>query len=227
MTLDHEVGDVRPPGTLTAVAVVHALLPAPWQRSVSQTAIDKRVVAGPVDVGPLGLAGDDQINRKHHGGKGKAVYAYADEAADWWGSELDREIVPGLFGENLRLSGIDVTGAEIGERWAIGPEVLVEVTMPRTPCRTFAERMKERGWVRRFSRGNRPGAYLRVLQTGQVSAGDQVRVVFRPGHGVTIGDFLPGADAAAMRTLVDAFAALGLELDPAIRRVAERAIRQG
>ncbi|GAA3624024.1 MOSC domain-containing protein [Kineosporia mesophila] len=219
--------DVLPPGRVSAVSVVHELLPVPWSRRVQGTAIDKRPVTRPVEIGPLGLAGDTQIDRKYHGGQGKAVYAYADEDADWWGAELGREITPGLFGENLRLSGIDVTGAQIGERWAIGPQVVVEVTMPRTPCRTFAERMQERSWVRRFTQVNRPGAYLKVLQSGQVSAGDEVRVTFRPGHGVTVGDFLPGTDAATMRRLIDAFAALGLELDPDIRHIAEKAIRRG
>ncbi|GLY32946.1 MOSC domain-containing protein [Kineosporia sp. NBRC 101731] len=219
--------DVLPPGRVSAVSVVHELLPAPWGSSAKSTAIDKRPVTRPVEIGPLGLAGDTQVDRKHHGGQGKAVYAYADEDADWWGAELGRPIAPGLFGENLRLAGIDVTGAEIGERWAIGPQVVVEVTMPRTPCRTFAERMQEKGWVRRFTRVNRPGAYLKVLQSGQVRAGDEVRVTFRPGHGVTVGDFLPGADAATMRRLIDAFAALGLELDPDIRHIAEKAIRRG
>ncbi len=225
MVFDPE--DAAEPGTLSSVAVVYQLHDAPWGSTVKRTAIDKRPVPGPVEVGPLGLAGDTQIDRKYHGGKGKAVYAYADEDAAWWSGQLEREIPPGLFGENLRTSGIDVTGAEIGERWAIGAEVLVEVTMPRTPCRTFAERLGEKGWVRRFTQVNRPGAYLRVIQTGAVRAGDEVRVAFKPGHGVTIGDFLPGADASTMRKLVGSCAALGLELDPDIRSVAEKAIRRG
>ncbi len=124
--------DVAETGRISSVSVVHGLLPAPWGVVAHKTAIDKRPVPGPVEIGPLGLAGDDQIDRKHHGGRGKAVYAYADEDAAWWAAELEREIEPGLFGENLRTAGIDVTGAEIGERWAIGPEVLLEVTMPRT-----------------------------------------------------------------------------------------------
>ncbi|GAB6903583.1 MOSC domain-containing protein [Kineosporia succinea] len=219
--------DVAETGRISSVSVVHGLLPAPWGVVAHKTAIDKRPVPGPVEIGPLGLAGDDQIDRKHHGGRGKAVYAYADEDAAWWAAELEREIEPGLFGENLRTAGIDVTGAEIGERWAIGPEVLLEVTMPRTPCRTFAERMREKGWVRRYTQVNRPGAYMRVLQTGPVSAGDEVRVVFRPGHGITVGHFLRGPDPVDMRQLIDAFTALGLELDPDIRHVAEKAVRRG
>ena len=230
MESDHEGPGVRftdAGGRVSAVSVVYELRDLPWGKVAKHTAIDKRPVAGPVEVGPLGLVGDTQVDRRHHGGPGKAVYVYADEDAEWWAAELDREIKPGLFGENLRTSGIDVTGAEIGERWSIGEDVVVEVTMPRTPCRTFAERMDERGWVKRFSVANRPGAYLKVLQTGAISTGDEVRVLFRPEHGIVVGDFLTGADPARMRTLIDAFAALGLELDPAIRRVAQRAIRRG
>ncbi|MBT0770824.1 MOSC domain-containing protein [Kineosporia sp. J2-2] len=230
MPENHTTVDGAGPGTLSAVAVVYELRPAPENFGPPQTAIDKRPVAGPVELGPLGLAGDTQVDRKFHGGPGKAVYAYADEDAEWWSGELGREIGPGLFGENLRTSGIDVTGAEIGERWAIGSDgsqVLVEVTSARTPCRTFAERMGEKGWVRRYTRVNRPGAYLKVLRPGPVRAGDQVRVAFRPGHGVTVGDFLPGAEPERMRRLVGAFAALGLELDPDVRHIAEKAIRRG
>jgi len=215
-----------PVGELRAVAVVHEIMEVSWG-SATRTAIDKRSVDGPVEVGELGLAGDDQIDRKNHGGLGKAVYAYAEEDAQWWERELDRPVPPGLFGENLRLSGIDVTGAEIGERWAIGARVLLEVTMPRTPCRTFAERMDERHWVKRFTQVNRPGAYLRVLRTGAVGAGDEVRVVFRPGHGVRVGDFLTGADPKTMQILLDAGETSDLELDPAIRVVAEKAARRG
>ncbi|HST85532.1 MAG TPA: MOSC domain-containing protein, partial [Kineosporiaceae bacterium] len=101
-------------GTVTAVAVVHKVLPLTWSEPPS-TAIDKRSIDGRVPLHALGLAGDVQCNRKYHGGRDAAVYAYADEDAAWWATELGREITPGLFGENLRTSGIDVTGAEIGE----------------------------------------------------------------------------------------------------------------
>ncbi|HWI34141.1 MAG TPA: MOSC domain-containing protein, partial [Lapillicoccus sp.] len=90
------------------------------------TAIDKRPVAGTVHVGPLGLAGDEQVDR-NHGGPDRAVYVYADEDAAWWSERLEREIAPGLFGENLRTTGLDVTGARVGEQWRVGDEVVLEV----------------------------------------------------------------------------------------------------
>src|SRR3712207_2768652 len=122
-------------GRLTAVCVVFQLLPDPGQ-DPDVTAIDKRARQGRLDVGPLGLAQDTQCDTKYHGGVDQALYAYADEDAAWWAVELGREIPPGLFGENLRTGGVDVTGAEIGERWRIGnggdggDGVLVEVTSP-------------------------------------------------------------------------------------------------
>lgn len=165
------------------------------------TAIDKRPVEGPVKIGEYGLYADVQADRKHHGGLTKAVYAYASEDAEHWSGILGREIGAGLFGENLRTRGVDVSGAVIGERWMLGAEVVLEVTCPRTPCATFGRRMGERGWVRRFAAEGRPGAYLRVVTPGEVAAGDEVRVIERPDHGVSIASWFTerrSADAVAL-----------------------------
>ncbi|PWJ54026.1 MOSC domain-containing protein YiiM [Quadrisphaera granulorum] len=184
------------------------------------TAIDKRPVVGPVRVKALGAYGDVQTDREHHGGRDKALYAYAQEAADRWAAELAREVPPGLFGENLRTSGVDVDGAEIGERWRIGTgedALEVEVTMPRTPCATFARRLGEERWVKRFTRSGVPGAYLRVVRPGTISAGDAVEVLLRPGHGVGVGRWLADADPADARTLLACAADGGLDLAPDLR----------
>src|SRR4051794_23626405 len=173
-------------GRLTAVCVVHELIPNPGE-TPDVTAIDKRPREGRLVVGTEGFVLDTQVDRKYHGGEYQALYAYADEDAAYWAGELGREIGPGLFGENLRISGLDVSGAEIGERWRIGdgPDaVLVEVTCVRVPCMTFQKRMGLRGWIKRFTRAGRFGAYLRGLTPGTVGAGDEVTVVGRPGHGV-------------------------------------------
>ncbi|WP_109210906.1 MULTISPECIES: MOSC domain-containing protein [Microbacterium] len=166
---------------LVAVCAVRQLRPD--SGSVGVTAIDKGPVEGAVRIGPYGVRGDVQASRKHHGGLDKALYAYSTEDAAYWESELGRELPPGWFGENLRVEGLDVNAARIGERWRIGERVEVEVTMPRTPCATFARWVggpEARGWVKRFSHERRLGPYLRVVRAGHVQAGDEIVVVHRP-----------------------------------------------
>lgn len=151
----------------------------------TRSGIVKAPVSGPVAVRGVNIEGDEQADSKHHGGIDQAVYAYARESYAWWQGELGRELAPGLFGENLTLDGIDVDGATIGERWAIGTTVL-EVTRPRIPCLKLAKRMDDLGFVKRFAEARRPGAYLRIVREGSLQAGDEVRLVSRPEHGVTI-----------------------------------------
>ncbi|GHH73134.1 sulfurase [Kitasatospora indigofera] len=168
-------------------------MPNPW-KGLRATGIDKRPVAGPVAVaapgpkgtGAVGLAGDRAYDVKHHGGADQAVYAYAREDLDHWEGELGRPLADGLFGENLTTTGLDVNGALIGERWRIGADVVLEVSCPRIPCATFQGRLERPGWIKEFTRAVRPGAYLRVIEPGEISAGDPVAVVRRPAHGVTV-----------------------------------------
>jgi MOSC domain-containing protein YiiM len=161
------------------------LLPLPGRRP-NRSGIDKRPVEGRVAVHRLGLDGDVQVNRKHHGGEGQAVYAYAQEDADFWMAELGRDLPPGRFGENLRTTGLDLTAALLGEQWRIGT-ALFEVTSPRIPCANFARFWDVPDLVKRFSAHGATGAYLRVLETGDVGAGDAIEVVFRPDHGIGTG----------------------------------------
>ncbi|MDN3264226.1 MOSC domain-containing protein [Streptomyces sp. CSDS2] len=157
------------------------------------TGIDKQPAEGPVrvaapgpkGVGASGLAGDAVCDIRHHGGDDQAVYAYAREDLDAWERELGRPLANGCFGENLTTDGLDVSGALIGERWRIGPQVVLEVTAGRIPCATFQGHMGERGWVKRFTRKAATGAYLRVIEPGEIRAGDPVEIVYRPDHGVT------------------------------------------
>ncbi|MEU0335041.1 MOSC domain-containing protein [Streptomyces sp. NPDC006193] len=157
------------------------------------TGIDKKPVAGPVWVaapgpkgtGASGLAGDTVCDLRHHGGDDQAVYAYAREDLDVWERELGRPLADGCFGENLTTHGLDVSGALIGERWRVGADLVLEVTSGRIPCRTFQGHLGERGWVRRFTRKGATGAYLRVIEPGEIRAGDPIEIVHRPDHGVT------------------------------------------
>ncbi|MGW2783873.1 MOSC domain-containing protein [Streptomyces populi] len=158
------------------------------------TGIDKRPVDGPVRVtapgpkgtGGSGLAGDAVCDLRHHGGDDQAVYAVAREDLDDWERELGRTLPNGVFGENLTTLGLDVSGALIGERWRIGSGLVLEVTCGRIPCRTFQEHLGEKRWVKRFTQRGAPGAYLRVIEPGEIRAGDPVEIVHRPGHDVTV-----------------------------------------
>ena len=170
---------------------------APIDLGELRTGIDKRPSAdpltvsapGPAKAGPgSGVAGDSIINRRYHGGDDQAVYAYAREDLDRWERDLGRELTNGVFGENLTTADVDVTGALVGERWAVGSDgLLLEVTSPRTPCRTFTSWMGVRGWMKTFTAAALPGAYFRVIAPGTVRAGDGVEVVSRPDHDVTLG----------------------------------------
>ncbi|OEJ25478.1 sulfurase [Streptomyces agglomeratus] len=146
-----------------------------------------RVAApGPKGTGASGLAGDAVCDTRHHGGNDQAVYAFAREDLDSWERELGRTLVNGAFGENLTTLGLDVNGALIGERWRVGADLVLEVTSSRIPCRTFADALGEKGWVRRFTRRAAPGAYLRVIEPGEIRAGDTIEIVHRPAHDVTV-----------------------------------------
>lgn len=200
--------------TVRTVNVVHALRDGYFHR----TAIDKRPVDGAVLVEKLGLTGDEQIDRSH-GGPDRAVYVYADEDAAWWSERLEREIPPGLFGENLRTTGLDVTGARVGEQWQVGDEVVLEVRRIRTPCENLALRMGIEGFHLEFLTSGRVGAMCRVLTEGHVQAGDRVRRMVHPPHDVTIGHLARGsATPQQMQELLDS----GLSLAPGVRSKAQR-----
>ena len=161
-----------------------------WAGSVRRTAIDKRPVTGPVEVGELGLVGDEVADTKHHGGTYQAVYAFAREDLDHWAEQLAQPVRPGLFGENLTTSGYDVNEALVGERWRIG-SVLLEVVSVRIPCSVFKNWLGVSGyddtrWQKRFTAEARPGPYLRVLEPGTLQAGDALVVEHRPDHDVTV-----------------------------------------
>jgi MOSC domain-containing protein YiiM len=212
--------------TVTAVCVVHTLLPEPSTPS-GLTSIDKRPVAGPVQAGPLGLSGDSQQDTPHHGGEEFAVYLYAEEDAAAWADELGRDVPPGLFGENLRTRGLDVSGLVVGSRLALGDAVVLEVTAPRNPCATFARRMGEQHWVRRFAQRRAPGAYTRVEVAGPVREGDTIAVLSVPAHGVTVADLMAPALPGAAAALLAAEEAGDVVLGERMRRGARQELARG
>ena len=177
-------------------------------KGVGRTGIGKRPVESAVLRAPgpkhgglgSGLAGDVISDVAHHGGDRQAVYAYAREELDAWQVRLGRTLPNGMFGENLTTVDLDVDGALIGERWAVGDEVVLEVCGPRVPCATFAYRMGLPGWLKSFTEVGKSGAYLSVETGGTVRPGDPIRVLDRPEHGIdvalTFRAFMGDLDAA-------------------------------
>ena len=156
-----------------------------WFGRIVRTAIWKEPVAGRIAVRGVNLAGDDQADRRVHGGPDKAVYAYAVEDYAWWSDELGEVVGPATFGENLTTEGVDLSAAVIGERWQVGT-TLLEVAQPREPCAKLGLRMGAAAFRERFAQAGRTGAYLRIVAEGDVGAGDPVEVIHRPEHGLTI-----------------------------------------
>jgi MOSC domain-containing protein YiiM len=178
-------GDGQAQGTVLAVSV-GGVRRVPTGSRVVETGIWKTPVDGRVAVRGVNLDGDDQADRTVHGGPDKAVYAYAIEDTRWWEAQLGRELGPAAFGENLTTEGLDLTTARLGDRWRVG-STLLEVCQTRVPCFKLGLRMGDPTFLKTFAVARRPGAYLRILEEGDVGAGDAVDVVFRPDHEVTTG----------------------------------------
>ncbi|MCW3016598.1 MAG: hypothetical protein JWO02_3690 [Solirubrobacterales bacterium] len=170
-------------GELLAVSVGAVRTVGTGSRTIG-TGIWKAPVQGRVAVRGVNLEGDDQADRSVHGGPDKAVYAYAIENTRWWEHQLGRELGAGAFGENLTTRGLNLSTARIGDRWRVG-STLLEVRQTRIPCFKLGLRMGDPRFVKTFAHAGRPGAYLGILEEGDVGAGDVIEVVFRPDHEVT------------------------------------------
>lgn len=150
-----------------------------WHGRGVTTAIWKEPVAGGVYIGFNGLTGDEQADARVHGGPEKAAYAYSTADYSWWEDELAAILAPGTFGENLTVAGVDVGAAVAGDQWHVGTAVLA-VTQPRGPCFKLGLRMSDAAFVKQFSAVGRLGTYLKVLEPGEIEAGDAIVVVPAP-----------------------------------------------
>lgn len=164
------------PGGLTRQSGIHKVPSASIQVTIP----------GPNYGDGSGVEGDFIGDTKHHGGQQKAVYAYSRELLDDWSGQLGRLLNDGAFGENLTTSGIVWADALINQRFRIG-EAELEVSVPRSPCRTFAAWLGERGWVRRFTESGDCGTYFRVTTPGIIRPGDAIEALNIPAHGFTMG----------------------------------------
>lgn len=142
---------------------------------VEKTGIFKIPTSEPVWLSTLGLQNDVIVSKKHHGGPDQAVYVYGAADYQWWSQELGKELVPGTFGDNLTISELESAQFNIGDYLHIG-DVTLQVTAPRIPCSTFAARMEDPQWVKKFRHAERPGLYCRVIKEGFVMAGNPVEV---------------------------------------------------
>ncbi len=159
--------------------------PRPIPGARAETGIYKESVEGEVTITKRGLDGDAVMDRKHHGGVDQAVYVYFADDYRWWAEQLGHELPPGTMGENLTIAGVEGRSVAVGDRFTMD-EVVLEVTSHRTPCMTFARKMGDPGWVRRFHKAGRPGAYCRVVSAGAVHAGEPVRHTPFAGERITV-----------------------------------------
>lgn len=153
------------------------------------TGIYKQARAGAVRLGAQGIADDVVCDKRYHGGFDQAVYVYFRSDYDFWEGELNASLPAGSFGENLTIAGFDAHDLCVGDRFVIG-DVVIEASAHRTPCRTFALKMHDPGWVKRFFRAGRSGAYCRVIAEGAVEAGMAVEYVPYRGERVKLSALL-------------------------------------
>jgi len=182
------------------IKAVHVGRVAPLGPDKVPSGFFKQPASGRVAVGPLGLAGDEQADKRVHGGPDKAVYAYPTEGYAAWIDEFPtrrRTLVPGGMGENLATAGLTEDGVHIGDVLRIG-DALLQVTQPRQPCFKLGLYHREPRMVRRMTETARCGWYLRVLEPGTVAAGDRVAIVERQERSWTIRRF---AALIALKTI--------------------------
>ena len=160
-------------------------------KQAEQTGIYKVPASGPVAITTLGVAGDAVMDVDNHGGPDQAVYVYGAADYAWWSAELGVELEPGTFGDNLTITNLESTALNIGDLLYVGA-VALQVTAPRIPCATFAARMGDPAFVKRFRAAERPGVYCRVLKAGHVQAGDPVTVERYTGATIAVLEMFLG-----------------------------------
>lgn len=172
-------------------------------KASGRTGIYKRPADGRVQVTVSGLVGDTICDTENHGGVDQAVYVYGTPDYRWWSDVLGQKLAPGTFGENLTISELESAHVSIGDRLHIG-SVVLEVTAPRIPCVTLAQRMGDPAFLKLFRAAERPGVYCRVIHEGCVHVTDPVTLEPYQGQTVTAIEvfrdfFTPHRDVATIR----------------------------
>jgi MOSC domain-containing protein YiiM len=154
-----------------------------------KTGINKHPVNGVVLIDAEGVVGDAVCNRKYHGGVDQAVYVEGSVTLDWWSKELGRVVEPGTFGENIVIEGLDNAVVAVGDRFIAG-DLVLEVTSARIPCATFAAKMGDPKFAKRYFKAGRPGIYCRVARAGTAIAGVEVKYEPFCGAKVTMPEMM-------------------------------------
>lgn len=161
-----------------------------YQGRTHMTGIFKTPVTGRVMVRTLNIDGDEQADRRVHGGPDMAVYIYPHEHYAHWSRELDRnDFAFGQFGENLTTEGLLETEIRLRDVLRVGG-ALLQVTKPREPCFKLMTKMNDFTFAKPFLASARTGFYLRVLEEGEVAAGDTIECVTTDAAQPTIHDFI-------------------------------------
>jgi len=178
--------NTMPPQSVGRLRAVLTGRAQPYTRPGSRSGIAKQERDGPVTVGPLGLEGDEQGDLRVHGGPDKAVHCYAWAQYAPWRQELaDNRAAqallqqPGAFGENFSLDSLNEAQVCIADQWQIG-SARFEVSQGRQPCWKLNDRFQVPDMALRVQSSLRAGWYLRVLQPGEVRAGDAITLLARP-----------------------------------------------
>jgi len=167
---------------------VGAKMPLLVGKRETESGIFKLPVEHAVEVKCLGITGDRVLDTRHHGGVDQAVYLYREEDYLFWAQQLSRDVTPGMFGENLTIAGLPAPWLNVGDRLKL-PNLLLEITAPRIPCSTLAARMGDPGFAKAFVKAERPGFYVRVIQTGTVQVGDAVELQESVSESVSTVEF--------------------------------------
>ena len=157
---------------------------------LTRSGIDKKPVSR-IEVRHSGVAGD-VIAADYHGGEGQAAYVYGRDDYAFFEHELGVALSPGTFGENVTVGSLPPQ-PRVGDRLIFESGVVLELTGPRTPCATFAGRMRQvigeeaaKGWVKRFARARRPGVYCRVIEEGEIRPGMRLDVERAPSDHILV-----------------------------------------
>jgi len=176
-----------------------------------RTGIFKTPVSDAIEISDLGLAGDEIVDTRFHGGPDQAVYLYRQEDYDWWSEALEHTVAAGTFGENLTVSGLPSEDMAVGSR-LIFSHVTLAITAPRIPCNVLAARMGDSKFIKRFMQAERPGAYCRVVSAGPIRTGETFEVDKSSASEVTIIEVFRAHTGKLTRAELERFLAAPIDI---------------